>query len=152
MGTCSGKGELEGTCQWKSQIITAVTGEVLWHMLSQRLLILMFCMGITMTVKMKNLCFVLCIDSYLLKCCKGETYILFTDWNEVKWKLFSRVRLFATPWTIQPWSSPGQNTGVGSLSLLQGIFPIQGSNLGLPHCRWIPAEPQRKPLNHLVHQ
>jgi len=33
-----------------------------------------------------------------------------------------------------PWSSPGQNTGVGSLSLLQGIFPTQGSNPGLPHC------------------
>ena len=31
-----------------------------------------------------------------------------------------------------PWNSPGQNTGVGSLSLLQGIFPTQGSNLGLP--------------------
>ena len=36
-----------------------------------------------------------------------------------------------------PWNSPGQNTGVGSLSLLQGIFPIQGSNPGLPHCRRI---------------
>ena len=36
-----------------------------------------------------------------------------------------------------PWNSPGQNTGVGSLSLLQGIFPTQGSNLGLPHCRRI---------------
>ena len=36
-----------------------------------------------------------------------------------------------------PWNSPGQNTGVGSLSLLQMIFPTQGSNLGLPHCRWI---------------
>ena len=34
-----------------------------------------------------------------------------------------------------PWNSPGQNTGVGSLSLLQGIFPTQGSNPGLPHCR-----------------
>ena len=35
-----------------------------------------------------------------------------------------------------PWNSPGQNTGVGSLSLLQGILPTQGSNLGLPgHCR-----------------
>ena len=33
------------------------------------------------------------------------------------------------------WSSPGQNTGVGTLSLLQGIFPTQGSNPGLPHCR-----------------
>ena len=36
-----------------------------------------------------------------------------------------------------PWNSLGQNTGVGSLSLLQGIFPTQGSNLGLPHCRKI---------------
>ena len=35
------------------------------------------------------------------------------------------------------WNSLGQNTGVGSLSLLQGIFPIQGSNPGLLHCRWI---------------
>ena len=33
-----------------------------------------------------------------------------------------------------PWNFPGQNTGVGSLSLLQGIFPTQGSNPGLPHC------------------
>ena len=34
-----------------------------------------------------------------------------------------------------PWNSPGQNTGVDSLFLLQGIFPTQGSNPGLPHCR-----------------
>ena len=36
-----------------------------------------------------------------------------------------------------PWNSPGQNTGVGSLSLLQGIFPTQELNLGLRHCRQI---------------
>ena len=36
-----------------------------------------------------------------------------------------------------PWNSPGQDTGVGSLSFLQGIFSTQGSNPGLPHCRWI---------------
>ena len=36
-----------------------------------------------------------------------------------------------------PWNAPGQNTGVGSLSLLQGIFPTQGSNPGLPHCKHI---------------
>ena len=41
------------------------------------------------------------------------------------------------PMDYSPWNSPGQNTGVGSLSLLQGIFPTQGLNLGLPHCRWI---------------
>ena len=35
------------------------------------------------------------------------------------------------------WNSPGQNTEVGSLSLLQGILPTQGSNPGLPHYRWI---------------
>ena len=57
----------------------------------------------------------------------------------------SRVRLFATPWTIySPWNSPGQNTGVGSCSLLQGIFPAQESNLGLPRCSRI--------LYHLNHQ
>ena len=36
-----------------------------------------------------------------------------------------------------PWNSPGQNTGVGSLSLLQEIFPTQGSNPDLPHYRQI---------------
>ena len=36
-----------------------------------------------------------------------------------------------------PWNSPGQNTGMGNLSFLQRIFPTQGSNPGLPHCRWI---------------
>ena len=36
-----------------------------------------------------------------------------------------------------PWNSPGQNTGVGGLSLLQRIFPTQGLNPGLPHCRRI---------------
>ena len=43
-----------------------------------------------------------------------------------------------------PWNSAGQNTGVGSLSLLQGIFPTQGSNPGLAHCMWI--------LYHLSHK
>ena len=37
-------------------------------------------------------------------------------------------------YSLQP---PSQNTGVGSLSLLQGIFPTQESNWGLLHCRWI---------------
>ena len=55
---------------------------------------------------------------------------------KVKRKLLCRIWLFATPWTSAR-NSPGQNTGVGSLSLLQGIFPTQGSNPGLPHCRQI---------------
>ena len=41
-------------------------------------------------------------------------------------------------------NSPGKNTGVGCHALLQGIFPTQGTKLGLPHCRWI--------LYHLSHQ
>ena len=36
-----------------------------------------------------------------------------------------------------PWNSLGQNTGVGRLSRIQGIFPTQGSNPSLLHCRWI---------------
>ena len=48
----------------------------------------------------------------------------------------------------RPWNSLGQNTGVSSLSLLQGIFSTQGSNPGLLHCRRIlPAEPPAKPKN-----
>ena len=36
-----------------------------------------------------------------------------------------------------PWDSPGKNTGVGSHSLPQGIFPTQGSSCVLLHCKWI---------------
>ena len=36
-----------------------------------------------------------------------------------------------------PWNSPGQNTGVGSLSLHQRTFLTQESNQGLLHCRGI---------------
>ena len=57
------------------------------------------------------------------------------QWVLIKWKSLSRVQFFATPHS--PWNSPGQNTGMGSLSLLQGIFPTQGSNPGLLHCRQI---------------
>ena len=40
-------------------------------------------------------------------------------------------------WLYSPWNSSGQNTELGNLSLLQGIFPTQGSNPGLLHCRQI---------------
>ena len=43
-----------------------------------------------------------------------------------------------------PWSFSGKSTGVGCHFLLQGIFPTQGSNLGLPHCR--------QTLYHLSHR
>ena len=53
-----------------------------------------------------------------------------------KWKLLSHVQLFVTP-TDYTVRGILQNTGAGSLFLLQGIFPTQGLNPGLPHCRWI---------------
>ena len=64
----------------------------------------------------------------------------------------TRIRSFWTEWSEShsvvsdslrphglhnPWNSLGLNTGVGSLSLFEGIFPTQGSNPGLPHCRRI---------------
>ena len=61
-----------------------------------------------------------------------------------------------------PWNSPGQNTGMGSLSLLQGILLTQESNSGVPHCGWIlyqlsyqysliPRQsPARSPGNRLI--
>ena len=68
---------------------------------------------------------------------------------KVKVKSFSRVQFFATPWPAAcqaPLSMnfPGKNTGVGCHFLLQAIFPTQGSNLGLPHCR--------QSFYHLSHQ
>ena len=49
-----------------------------------------------------------------------------------------------SPPNPSPRYSPGKNTGVGSHSLLQGIFPTQGLNQGLQHCRQI--------IFHLSHQ
>ena len=48
------------------------------------------------------------------------------------------------PGSSVPGDSPGKNTGVGCHVLLEGIFPTQGWNSGLLHCRWI--------LYHLSHQ
>ena len=62
-------------------------------------------------------------------------------WNHTVYNLWVKVAQSCP--TLQPhglyspWHSPGQNTGVDSLSLLQGIFPTQGLNPGLPHYRQI---------------
>ena len=66
----------------------------------------------------------------------------------------SRVRHFATPWTVahQPplvhGDSPGKNTGVDCHAFLQGIFLAQEPNWGLLHCRQIlyQLSYQRSPL------
>ena len=55
----------------------------------------------------------------------------------VKVKVTQSCLTLCDPMDGSPWNSPGQNTRVGILSLLQGIFPTQGSNPGLLHCRRI---------------
>ena len=58
-------------------------------------------------------------------------------WSEVKWSESRSVvsDSLQPPGLYSPWDSLGQNTRVGSLSFLQGIFPTQGLNPGLPHFR-----------------
>ena len=46
-----------------------------------------------------------------------------------------QARLLEWVGSVAPWDSPGKPTGVGCYFLLQGIFPTQGLNPGLPHCR-----------------
>ena len=48
-----------------------------------------------------------------------------------------------------PWNSTGKNTGVGSHSLLQGIFLTQELNPGLLHCRWILDQLSHKHLEYI---
>ena len=48
------------------------------------------------------------------------------------------------PGSSVPGDSQGKNTGVGCHALLQGIFPTQGWNPGLPHCRWILSQLSHK--------
>ena len=68
------------------------------------------------------------------------------DWSDlaataaVKWREVKFAQSCPTLWPhglYSPWNSLGQNTGMGSFCLLQGIIPTQGSNPGLLHCRQI---------------
>ena len=61
----------------------------------------------------------------------------------MKVKVTQSCPTFCNPMDYSPWNSPGKNTEVGSLPLLQGIFPTQGSNPGLPH-----FEQTLYPLSH----
>ena len=65
-------------------------------------------------------------------------------WQNRKWESESCSVVSKSLWLYSSWNSPSQNTGVGSCSLLQGIFPTQQSNPGPLHCRWV--------LYHLSHQ
>ena len=78
---------------------------------------------------------------------------LYTADRNVKWSEQKLLEMSELPYAVPcayslscptlcdpmdcPWNSPGKNTGVGCHALLQGIFPTQGWNPGLPHCRQI---------------
>ena len=64
----------------------------------------------------------------------GQSY-LYTERKKAKVTQSCLTYYNPMDYTYSPWNSSGQNTEVGSLSLLQSIFPTQGSNLGLPHGR-----------------
>ena len=68
---------------------------------------------------------------YLICVSKSESVSCSVESNSLRPHGLQPTRLLC------PWDSPGKNTGVGSHSLLQGIFPTQGSNPGLWHCRQI---------------
>ena len=73
-------------------------------------------------------------------CSNYWTIALISHANKVKWSEVKVTQSYLTLWPhglYTPWNSPGQNTGVGSLSLLQGICTTQGSNSGCQHCRQI---------------
>ena len=86
---------------------------------------------------------------------------LFWKWKKVK--VTQSCPILCDPMDYSPWHSPDQNTGAGSLSILQGIFPAQGRNPGLLHCRQILYQLRHKgspfwkwyssnPWNHIDNQ
>ena len=100
--------------------------------------------------------FLFCIQNTVLSVSlRGALYSSVNKDNAKKWNVqmlsFERVLCFVTqlcpilcdPMDCSPpgssvhGDSPGKNTGVCSLSLLQGVFLTQESNWGLLHCRWI---------------
>ena len=75
--------------------------------------------------------------------CHSEKYSLTVLCFLLSWVRLCDPMNYSPPGSVHG-DSPGKNTGVGCNALLQGIFPTQGLNPGLLHCRWI--------LYHLSHQ
>ena len=80
----------------------------------------------------------ICLNKNIKTCIINKFVVIV--WS-LKWK--EKVKVIQSSLTLQPhglhgpWNSPGQDTEASSLSLLEGIFPTQGSSPGLPHCRQI---------------
>ena len=82
-----------------------------------------------------------------LVCCSswGRKELDMTEWlNRTELVKVKAVQSCLTLCDLCPWNSSGQNTGVGSLSLLQRIFPTQGLNPGLLNCGQILYQPSHK--------
>ena len=81
----------------------------------------------------------LIVKDIVLTSLKGTFYLIHWEICSLiqKWKSLSCVRLFATPWLYSPWNSPGQNTGMCSLSLLQGSSQPRNWTQVSPYYRWI---------------
>ena len=86
----------------------------------------------------------ICMCIYACVCEYMPTYVNVILWLIMKITLFRLFVIESESRSVvsdsllphglySPWNSPGKNTGVDSLSLLQGIFPTQGSNWGLLH-------------------
>ena len=89
-------------------------------------------------------CFVLFLVSYYCYNKLSQTSFLICESHSVVSESLRPHGLYS------PWNSPGQDTGVYSFFLLQGIFPSQGLNPGLPHCRWILYQLSHKRSPHRV--
>ena len=91
----------------------------------------------TKSSKMKSLCKSISAAMHYEEstvCCSWIIFVISFTESESRSVLSNSLRLYGV---YHAWNSSGQNVGVGSLSLLQGIFPTQGSKPGLLHCRWI---------------
>ena len=77
------------------------------------------------------------VKSSLKLLCSPVYYVGWEDSKGWKVKVAQSCPTLCDSGLYSPYNCPGQNTRVGSLSLLQGIFPTQGLNPGLLHCRWI---------------
>ena len=95
-------------------------------------------------------------DGRSCKACKASLSMGILQPRILEWVVMPSSRGFSQPRDRTqvdslPAEPPGKpkNTRVGSLSFLHGIFPTQGSNQGLLHCRWIlyQLKPQGKPKN-----
>ena len=86
---------------------------------------------------------------------KTKYFQILFIWNESRSVVSDSLRPHGL---YSPWNSPSQNTGLGSLSLLQGIFPTQELNQGLQHCRQIlyqlsyKGSPQRNVLKRQIYK